>query len=89
MGLLSTRGPPVWHPATQHIKDVCAQAAAYCQPGTLLTPECGKEMCVNSPSQRLNADLPKQGSNPGLHGLKTECLPLDHDAIQNMVIVLH
>lgn len=31
MGLLSNRGPPEWHPATQHIKDVCAQAAAYCQ----------------------------------------------------------
>merc|ERR1719242_2726854 len=31
MGLLSHRGPPAWHPATQDIKDVCAQAAAYCQ----------------------------------------------------------
>ncbi|KAK3784892.1 hypothetical protein RRG08_056847 [Elysia crispata] len=31
MGLLSTRGPPEWHPATQHIKDACAQAAAHCQ----------------------------------------------------------
>ncbi|KAK7109310.1 uncharacterized protein [Littorina saxatilis] len=31
MGLLSDRGPPAWHPATQDIKDVCAQAAAYCK----------------------------------------------------------
>ncbi|RUS76704.1 hypothetical protein EGW08_015531 [Elysia chlorotica] len=31
MGLLSNRGPPEWHPATKHIKDACAQAAAYCQ----------------------------------------------------------
>ena len=31
MGLLSERGPPAWHPATQDIKDTCAQAAKYCQ----------------------------------------------------------
>ncbi|GFO07762.1 L-galactose dehydrogenase-like protein [Plakobranchus ocellatus] len=31
MGLLSARGPPAWHPATRHIKDVCKQAAEYCQ----------------------------------------------------------
>jgi len=30
MGLLSTRGPPAWHPATQDIKAVCAKAAVYC-----------------------------------------------------------
>jgi len=30
MGLLSARGPPEWHPATQNIKDACKQAAGYC-----------------------------------------------------------
>ncbi|XP_041365982.1 L-galactose dehydrogenase-like isoform X2 [Gigantopelta aegis] len=30
MGLLSDRGPPAWHPAHQHIKDVCAAAATFC-----------------------------------------------------------
>lgn len=31
MGLLSNRGPPSWHPATQDIRDRCHQAAQYCQ----------------------------------------------------------
>jgi aryl-alcohol dehydrogenase-like predicted oxidoreductase len=31
MGLLSNRGTPAWHPATQEIKMVCARAAAYCR----------------------------------------------------------
>lgn len=30
MGLLSQRGTPAWHPATDEIKRVCAQAAKYC-----------------------------------------------------------
>ncbi|BFY99010.1 hypothetical protein BsWGS_02050 [Bradybaena similaris] len=30
MGLLSKRGPPVWHPASSVIKTACAEAAAYC-----------------------------------------------------------
>ncbi|XP_071102601.1 uncharacterized protein [Haliotis cracherodii] len=31
MGLLSDRGAPSWHPASQEIKDTCAAAAAYCK----------------------------------------------------------
>ena len=31
MGLLSQRGAPDWHPASQDLKDACAKAAAYCQ----------------------------------------------------------
>lgn len=31
MGLLTNRGTPDWHPATADIKQVCAQAAAYCR----------------------------------------------------------
>ncbi|XP_028397092.1 L-galactose dehydrogenase-like [Dendronephthya gigantea] len=31
MGLLSNRGPPSWHPATQEIKNACKHAAEYCQ----------------------------------------------------------
>ncbi|CAL1538881.1 unnamed protein product [Lymnaea stagnalis] len=31
MGLLSNRGPPSWHPATDSIRQACAQAALYCQ----------------------------------------------------------
>ena len=30
MGLLSSRGTPDWHPASQELKDACAKAAAYC-----------------------------------------------------------
>lgn len=30
MGLLSSRGPPAWHPASPIIKTACAEAAAYC-----------------------------------------------------------
>ncbi len=30
MGLLSQRGAPAWHPATDEIKQICAQAAKYC-----------------------------------------------------------
>jgi len=31
MGLLSHRGPPEWHPASTKIKQVCAEAAKYCE----------------------------------------------------------
>jgi aryl-alcohol dehydrogenase-like predicted oxidoreductase len=31
MGLLSDRGPPSWHPATDDIRSVCKQAAEYCK----------------------------------------------------------
>ena len=31
MGLLSSRGTPIWHPASKDLKAACAKAAAYCQ----------------------------------------------------------
>ncbi len=31
MGLLSQRGTPDWHPATQELKDACAKAAEFCK----------------------------------------------------------
>jgi len=31
MGLLTDRGPPSWHPATDDIKHVCKQASDYCK----------------------------------------------------------
>ncbi|XP_012935641.1 L-galactose dehydrogenase [Aplysia californica] len=31
MGLLTSRGPPQWHPAKPHIKEACANAASYCK----------------------------------------------------------
>ena len=31
MGLLSQRGAPDWHPASEALKQACAKAAAYCQ----------------------------------------------------------
>lgn len=30
MGLLSSTGPQIWHPASQDIKDVCTEAREYC-----------------------------------------------------------
>ncbi|MCX6016079.1 MAG: aldo/keto reductase [Chloroflexales bacterium] len=30
MGLFTPQGPPDWHPATPHIKAVCAEAVAFC-----------------------------------------------------------
>lgn len=31
MGLLSKKGPPKWHPASDRIKNVCREAAQFCQ----------------------------------------------------------
>ena len=31
MGLLSQRGAPVWHPASQKLQEACAKAAKYCE----------------------------------------------------------
>ena len=31
MGLLSNRGPPAWHPAGEHVRVKCKEAADYCQ----------------------------------------------------------
>eukprot|EP01089_Gocevia_fonbrunei_P000912 TRINITY_DN10883_c0_g1_i2.p1 TRINITY_DN10883_c0_g1~~TRINITY_DN10883_c0_g1_i2.p1 ORF type:complete len:343 (-),score=85.10 TRINITY_DN10883_c0_g1_i2:50-1078(-) len=30
MGILSSQGPPHWHPANQKLKEICADAAKYC-----------------------------------------------------------
>ena len=31
MGLLTSRGPPSWHPAGDTVRNKCKQAANYCQ----------------------------------------------------------
>ncbi|KAG8185619.1 hypothetical protein JTE90_026083 [Oedothorax gibbosus] len=31
MGLLTNNGPPAWHPAGSEVKEICKQAAKYCQ----------------------------------------------------------
>ena len=31
MGLLSTRGTPAWHPASNQVKELCLQAAQFCK----------------------------------------------------------
>ena len=31
MGLLSSRGPPAWHPAGEMVRSKCKEAADYCQ----------------------------------------------------------
>lgn len=36
MGLLSNRGPPVWHPAGESVRSKCKQAADYCQVGLII-----------------------------------------------------
>jgi len=30
MGLLSSRGAPMWHPASKDLRNACAKAAQYC-----------------------------------------------------------
>ena len=39
MGLLTERGPPDWHPATNDIKSECKKAADYCQVGCCIHTE--------------------------------------------------
>lgn len=31
MGLLSSRGPPAWHPASETLRSKCKEAAEFCQ----------------------------------------------------------
>ena len=31
MGLLSSRGPPAWHPASETLRSKCEEAAEFCQ----------------------------------------------------------
>ena len=31
MGLLSSRGPPAWHPASETLRSKCKEAAELCQ----------------------------------------------------------
>ncbi|XP_018574593.1 L-galactose dehydrogenase-like isoform X2 [Anoplophora glabripennis] len=48
MGLLSNFGPPQWHPASQHIKDVCTEAREYCKKNNV---ELGKLAVYHSLQQ--------------------------------------
>jgi len=38
MGVLSPKGPADWHPGSQHIKDVCQNAAKYCEDNHVSLP---------------------------------------------------
>jgi L-galactose dehydrogenase len=52
MGLLSNRGTPDWHPASQAIKETCARAAAFCHEQGVDIAQLAIQFSV------LNPDLP-------------------------------
>ena len=49
MGLLSSRGPPTWHPAGETVRNKCKQAADYCQVCTSFYVLCGSRKYPYSP----------------------------------------
>ena len=49
MGLLTNRGPPMWHPAHQDIKDICRQAAEYCQKSEIDISRLALDYSINQP----------------------------------------
>lgn len=49
MGLLSHRGTPDWHPATDRIKEVCAKAAAHCQQQGANIVQLAMQFAVSNP----------------------------------------
>lgn len=50
MGLLTQAGPPPWHPASDEIKRVCAQAAAYCQARGVSIVQLAIQFAVANPN---------------------------------------
>eukprot|EP00971_Amphidinium_carterae_P088391 1748916-Amphidinium_carterae.1 len=48
MGLLSNGGPPVWHPATEEIRNACSEAVNYCQARGLDIAKLGMHFAIHS-----------------------------------------
>lgn len=49
MGLLTARGPPVWHPAKPELKARCADAAAYCAARGVDISTLALSFCLEAP----------------------------------------
>ncbi|XP_064648185.1 uncharacterized protein LOC135500574 isoform X2 [Lineus longissimus] len=49
MGLLTSRGPPSWHPATPEIKEAAARAAKHCQEVGVDISSLALKYCVSNP----------------------------------------
>ena len=90
MGLLTERGPPDWHPATDDIKSECKKAADFCQVDITCIIFCTliSEIlqtfvlhCVNqallpqSLSNHTSIDLPTLLSTSAANNSKTCILP--------------
>ena len=48
MGLLTNRGPPKWHPATDEIKKVCVEAAKYCDERGVDISKIAMHFCIHT-----------------------------------------
>jgi L-galactose dehydrogenase len=73
MGLLSNAGPPEWHPASQVIKDVCAEAREYCKKNGV---ELGK--------LALDYSLHQDGPHTNLVGMNSpDLVKLNLDVYRN------
>ena len=59
MGLLSNRGPPPWHPATQEIRNACKQAAEYCQVWLVFKLRYGRA-CIEQQASRIACKVLKK-----------------------------
>lgn len=62
MGLLTSSGPPAWHPATQEIKTACSKAASYCRERGVDIAQLALQFALANP--RINTTLVGT-ANPG------------------------
>jgi L-galactose dehydrogenase len=47
MGLLTEKGPPKWHPAPAKVRDICAQAVAYCKKRKASLPQLALQFATS------------------------------------------
>ncbi len=83
MGLLTNDGPPSWHPASEKIKQVCAETAAFCR-------EHGKDLADLAlqfalADQRIHTTLVGMVTTAELQrNLESVTKPLDHKVLQEV-----
>ena len=87
MGLLSQRGTPAWHPATDEIKEVCAKAAQYCTDKGVRIEKLAVQFSVRHPDipTTLVGTANPENINRNIDWIEE---PMDEDLLQEVQEIL-
>jgi L-galactose dehydrogenase len=87
MGLLSSRGAPNWHPASNEIKQTCAKAAVFCRERGVDIAQLAIRFSVSNP--KLSSTLVST-ANPGHmeKNVRWAETPIDRDLLDEVLEIL-